>query len=282
MTKIARLAKNALDPFHSMVYFAPEVLEGFAGIGLERGSMTYYACRAAPMGPVGAGVVAATFYNYNPESVARSIPRAWSIASPEKVLATRLQATDTALRRILGDEIASPELTEAAELAQEATTACRPEGKPLYAANADLEWPDEPHLRLWHAVTLLREFRGDAHIAALQRGGLSGVQALALHSATGEGFKPSAARRLREWPEQQWTQAEQELRDRGLIDDSREITEAGRALREEIEAETDTMSMAPWNALGEARTEALITSAKPITKTVLKSGVIPRDLFGRD
>ena len=197
MTEIARRAKSALEVIHSMIYFAPEAEEGFAALGLERGRMSYYAGRSAAMGPVGPGVVAATFYNFNSESVAKHIPRAWSIASPSAVLEARFRAADAALRRML-DDVASPAVTGAAELAREASLACGPEGKPLFAAHADLDWPDEPHLRLWHAVTLLREFRGDAHIAALQHADLSGLQALALHSATGEGFKPSAARTLRE------------------------------------------------------------------------------------
>ncbi|MDA3627532.1 hypothetical protein OU415_18965 [Saccharopolyspora sp. WRP15-2] len=284
MTKIARQAKNALEVIHSMIYFAPEAADGFAALGLERGRMSYYAGRAAAMGPVGPGPVAATFYNFNPESVAASIPRAWSIASPSAVLDARLRAADAALRRMLGD-VSSAAIAEAAELAREASQGCTPEGKPLYAAHADLDWPDEPHLQLWHAATLLREFRGDAHIAALQRAELSGVQALVLHSSTGEGFKPSAARELREWSESQWAQAEQELRERGLISGegkTSEISEAGNALREEIEAETDAMSMAPWRALGEAKTEALIDNGRQVSRTLLKAGAAPRDLFGRD
>ncbi|KAA5831974.1 hypothetical protein F1721_19385 [Saccharopolyspora hirsuta] len=280
MTEIARRAKSALEVIHSMIYFAPEAADGFAELGLERGRMSYYAGRSAAMGPVGAGAVAATFYNFNPESVAKHIPRAWSIASPSAVLDARLRAADAALRRMLG-EVDSPAIAEAAELAREASRACRPEGKPLYAAHADLDWPDEPHLQLWHATTLLREFRGDAHIAALQRAELNGVQALVLHSSTGEGFKPSAARELREWSESQWAEAEQELRERGLIGDDGGTSQAGLALREEIEAETDAMSMAPWRALGESKVEALIDRGRELTRVLLKAGAVPRELFGR-
>ncbi|MER7011294.1 hypothetical protein ABT324_07685 [Saccharopolyspora sp. NPDC000359] len=280
MTKIARRAKNALEVIHSMIYFAPEADDGFAELGLERGRMSYYAGRAAAMGPVGAGVVAATFYNFNPESIAKHIPRAWSIASPSAVLDARLRAADAALRRMLG-EVDSPAIAEAAELAREASQACHPEGKPLYAAHADLDWPAEPHLQLWHAITLLREFRGDAHIAALQRAELDGLQALVLHSSTGDGFTPTAARELREWSEDQWAATEQELRERGLVGDDGGVSQAGLALREEIEAETDMMSMAPWRALGDAKVEALIDTGRGLTRALLKAGAVPRDLFGR-
>jgi helix-turn-helix protein len=279
MTKIARQAKQSLELIHAMIYFAPEAAEGFAELGLEHGRMSYYASRSAPMGAVSAGVVAATFYNFNPDSVARSIPRAWTIATPAAILDTRLKAADAALRRMLGDDvIASETVAEAAELAREATTACGPEGKPLYAGHADLDWPDEPHLKLWHAITLLREFRGDAHIAALQQAGLSGIQALALHSTTAGGLTPEAAKRLREWSDEQWAQACQQLRDRGLIDADDQLTDGGHALREEIEAATDAMSMAPWSALGEAKTEVLIASGERLSKPLAEAGAIPQGL----
>ncbi|MBB5152680.1 SCO6745 family protein [Saccharopolyspora phatthalungensis] len=279
MTKIARRAKQSLELIHAMIYFAPEAADGFAGLGLAPGRMSYYAGRAAPMGPVGAGVVAATFYNFNPESVAKSIPRAWSIATPDAVLAARLKAADEALRRMLGEDvIASETVAETAELAREATTACTPDGKPLYAGHADLDWPDEPHLKLWHAITLLREFRGDAHIAALQQAELSGVQALALHSTTSGGFTPEAAKKLRGWSDEQWALASRQLRERGLVDAGDEITDAGLALREEIESATDAMSMAPWSALGEARTEVLIRNGGRLSKALADAGAMPEGL----
>ncbi|MGP4015673.1 SCO6745 family protein [Saccharopolyspora sp. 5N708] len=279
MTKIARQAKKSLELIHAMIYFAPETADGFAELGLERGRMSYYAGRSAPMGPVCAGVVAATFYNFNPASIARAIPKAWSIAAPQAVLATRLRAADEALRRMLGeDAISSAVVSESAELAREAAQACPPEGKPLYAAHADLEWPDEPHLKLWHAVTLLREFRGDAHIAALQHGGLSGIQALALHSTIAGGFTPDSAKKLRSWSDEQWTRAVQQLRERELVDAEGEITEAGLALREEIETATDAMSVAPWSALGEAGTAQLFRNGGQLSKALLQAGAMPEGL----
>jgi len=283
MTKIARQAKKSLELIHSMIYFAPEAEKNFTALGLEPGRMSYYAGRAAAMGPVGPGVVAATFYNFNPASVAKSLPRAWEIAAPQDVLTARFEAADAALHRYLGAEVLESELVgRTAQLAQEAALACTPEGKPLFAAHADLPWPQEPHLKLWHAATLLREFRGDAHIAALQRAGLSGLQALVLHSASGEGFKPSVAKKLREWSDEQWAAAEQQLRDRGLVDEDGVITDAGTRLREEVETDTDAMSMPPWTALGESATEQLLTSGRQLSRALAKAGAAPRELFGRD
>jgi hypothetical protein len=80
-----------------------------------------------------------------------------------------------------------------AGLAREAASACTAEGRPLYAGHAGLDWPDAPHVAAWHAATLLREHRGDGHIAALVAAGLSGIDALVTHVATGQGFVPGFA-----------------------------------------------------------------------------------------
>src|SRR5262245_62521799 len=104
--------------------------------------MGYFASRAAPLGPVPAEVVIAVFYNFHPDLVRRAIPDAWRYASPETILAARLDGVDRALRRLIGELIDSPMLGEAAKLAKAAATACELAGRPLLAANAALPWPD--------------------------------------------------------------------------------------------------------------------------------------------
>src|SRR5688500_14983556 len=188
-------AHRAVEPLHSHMYFAPEHDENLGALGLKPGRMSYFAGRAAPMGAVGAGVVTATFYNFSPSLVAHMIPRAWTLASPEQVLPARLDAARGSLTRLLGAEVAdSAEVAELAGLLRDACAVLTPEGRPLYAAHADLPWPEEPLLALWHGATLLREYRGDGHIAVLLHAGLTGLEALITHTATGRGFTEPAAR----------------------------------------------------------------------------------------
>src|SRR3984893_18519184 len=174
---LARSAHNATNSLHSLIYFVPETEQQLTSVGLRAGRMCYFAGRAAPMGAVGAGVVTATFYNFSPHLVARSIPLAWDLASPDAVAAARLAEADAALRRVLGPAvIASADMATRAALLRDAASACGAEGRPLYAGHADLDWPDAPHLVMWHAVSLLREHRGDGHIAALVAAGLAGIE----------------------------------------------------------------------------------------------------------
>jgi hypothetical protein len=260
------------------VYFVPEAEEQFTAIGLRPGSMPYFASRSAPMGAVTAGVTTATFYNFSPAMVARHIPRAWTLAAPADVLTARLRVADRALRRLLGEAATSAAVAELATLAREASTALTPEGRPLYAGHAGLEWPDEPHLVMWHAITLLREYRGDGHIAALVGAGLSGIDALITHCATGRGMTMQAAQRLRGWTDEQWAEALAGLGERGLLDGER-LTDAGIALREQVESDTDRMDGAAWRHLGEERTQRLIELGKALSRTVTANGAFPSGVF---
>ncbi|MER8157650.1 hypothetical protein [Streptomyces sp. NPDC094472] len=277
-----RRCHSVVNPLHSCVYFAPERQDELAALGLERGAMAYFADRAAPLGAVGAGTVSATFYNFNPAHVERFIPAAWAIATPEAVLAARLRGADKVLRRLLGEAaLTSEEMAEAAELALRATEACHREARPLYAANAGLPVPAEPHLALWHAATLLREHRGDGHLFALAVAGLSGIEALVLHNATGTAATSATFMRTRGWSAEQWAAARDRLRERGLLDEAGDLTESGTALRCEAEALTDRLDAAPYDHLGPAATARLTELAGGFTATLRAAGAFPAVHFGK-
>jgi hypothetical protein len=279
-TAVVRRAHNATNVLHSFIYFAPEAEEHFTGAGLEPGRMCYFAGRSAAMGAVGPGVVTATFYNFSPGLVGKCIPRAWDLASPSDVIAARFEAVDKAMTRLLGaDVITSGDLARLADLTREAAGVCTADGRPLYAGHAELSWPTAPHLVLWHALTLLREHRGDGHIAALGTACLSGIEALITHSATGQGFIRDFAKSSRGWPDSEWAAALAGLAARGLMTEDGELTQAGEALRGEIEEETDRLAAAPWHHLGDEKTEEVITAGRTLTRAALKAGALPANVF---
>jgi hypothetical protein len=267
---IARKLARTANPYPSVVFLAPEAAAAYAAAGLAAGPMGYFAGRAAPMGPVPAEVVIATFYNFQPELIRSCIPAAWSLASPAAILEHRLVAVDAALRRMLGDQVVSgPEVAEAARLATVAALACQPEARALFAGHASLPWPDEPQLVLWHALTLLREHRGDGHLIALQAAGYSGCEALIMHMAI--GGVPAAFVGTRAWSAEQWAAAADQLRSRGLIDSDEMATEAGLAHREAVEQQTDLLAMGPLEALGEQGCLRLRELIKPMSVTIAAS-----------
>ncbi|MBB5936668.1 SCO6745 family protein [Streptomyces zagrosensis] len=279
--RAGRRCHNVLNPLHSSVYFAPEFTEELGRLGAKNGA-AYLAGRAAPLGRVSAGTVTATFYNFKHELVAQHIPAVWDVVSPEAAIAARLAVADRMLRRLLGVEaVAAQEMTEAATLALRAAEACSRFARPLYAAHADLAVPQEPHLALWHAATLLREHRGDGHLTLLVNAELDGLEALVTHAASGHGLSPAWTRKTRGWSDEEWAAAQERLRERGLMAADGELTQAGAELRKELEHETDRLDRAPYEHLGTAGVERLTELGTAFTTAALAAGAFPADLFGK-
>lgn len=268
--QIARKTWRTLEPIHGFVYFSPDAEPAYTAAGLKPGRMGYFASRSAPMGAVPADVVIATFFNFNPALVRSVIPEAWALATPADILAARLSVVDAGMRRMLGDAIGSPELIEAAGLARQAAeVACEhPEGRPLFAGHSSLPWPSAPHLVLWHAQTLLREFRGDAHIAALTLDGLTGLEALVTHAAAGD-VPEETLRTTRAYSEDEWAAGVEALASRGIVTTGPlAFTAEGRRRRDWVEQVTDERSVAPYAALGDDGCERLRSLARPFSKTI--------------
>ncbi|QUQ72278.1 SCO6745 family protein [Kutzneria sp. CA-103260] len=274
---LGRKAWQAIEPLHSFIYFAPEAAERFQALGLEGGS-GYFASRSAAFGPATAETVIATFFNFNPAFVRQSMAAVWTKVTPEQVLAARLEAADAALRRGLGDLIGTDAIAETAALTRKAAEAAteRLEGRPLFAAHATLPWPTEPHLELFHAQTLLREFRGDGHIAALVTAELTGLEALVVHAATGY-LATKVLRNTRQWSDEQWAAAADGLRERGILAPGEDevLTEEGKALRQRIEDQTDRLAEPAYEALGEEGVNRLVEVGKPLSDAVIEAGLLP-------
>ena len=270
-TTIARKTWRTLEPYHGLVYFAPEPVAAYAAIGIE-GRTGYFASRAAPMGAVSAEVVQATFFNFEPGLVQRAMEGAWEVAPPAELVAARLRGADGALRAVLGDDVVGgAEVAEAADLARAAAVAGTPEGRPLFAGHASLPWPQEPHLVLWHAISLLREHRGDGHVACLLVEGLDGCEALVVHGASGE-VAPAVLQASRAWPDAEWAAARDRLVGKGWLDGAGGLTDTGRQARQRIEDRTDALALAPWQALGEPGCERLRQLVRPWSKAIVASG----------
>ncbi|MGA5699212.1 SCO6745 family protein [Peterkaempfera bronchialis] len=262
--RLARAMRDALDPYQVTVVLAPQAHPSFHPYGITHPWAVYFAGRAAPLGAVPASVVDAVFYHFKPALIARFVPAVWDQAGPEKVLAVRLAGVDAALRALLPVPIDSPAIAEAAELAVEAVAACTAAGRPLGAANAALPLPDEPHLRLWQALTTLREWRGDGHSAALLHSGLDAVEALVAITAEGREVR-SILQQQRGWSDADWEAAEGRLLARGLLDRDGALTAAGLAVRRDIEDLTDRLALAPWQALGTDRSLRLHHLVRPLS-----------------
>lgn len=268
----ARRLWRAVEPVHAVSYFAPESKTVCDALGTKGFWMSYFALRAAPLGAAPPELVTALFYNFHPDMVARAVPDAWAVATPEQFVAARLEAVDAALHRLLGTEVlGSPEVAAAAAIARDAALAAPTAGRALAAANTALDWPEAPHLVLWHAQTVLREHRGDGHVAALLTAGLDPVEALVVFAAGGSA-EAEKLRERRGWSGHEWAAAVDRLAGRGLLERSGAITDAGRALVVEVEAHTDALADVPWSAVGDARAERLVELAGPLVAAIVSGG----------
>jgi len=282
---LARKTWRTLEPLHGMIYFVPEAAEEYAALGVM-GRDGYFASRAAPMGPVSAEVAIATFFNFNPELIHHALPHVWQQAPPEDLVAGRLRVVDRAYRRLLGEEVvASPEMRRAAELARRAAEVARarPDGRALCAGHARLPWPEEPHLVLWHAQSILREYRGDGHVALLVTHGLAGIDALITHASEG-AVAAQLLQSTRGWSDPSWHEAVESMRARGWLErgDPLTFSEWGAAQRGEIEEQTDVLAADPYLFLGEDDCAELRRLARPWSRTLSEGTVfrLPEGIGG--
>ncbi len=294
--KLIRVLTKRVETIHSASYFAPAVDQELAQVGITHPGQAYLTSRAAPMGAVAASVVTATFYNFNPTHVMRFVPDCWEIASPERIWQARLRGVEAMIESYFlgGDETDHSHLGPCAEsicqALQPALAAQLPDGRPLYAAHqealaAGVEAHNpaaQPFLNLWATATLLREYRGDSHIAALVVSDLPGIQALALHVATGTSFRPQAARKSRGWSDEQWQSAQESLRSRGLLTgtgDEALPTDAGYEMREHIEQRTDDAVAVAFAGLAGETLSDLSEAAKDLARVLVGAQAFPAQMF---
>jgi hypothetical protein len=133
-------------------------------------------------------------------------------------------------------------------------------GRVLSAANAALPWPDQPIEVLWHATTLLREHRGDGHVAALVTHGLDPVETLVWRTALG-GYDRAGMQAARGWTDAEWVAAELRLKQRGWLDHDGAANELAREAHTEVEAVTDRLAIAAWKDMDLDRVKAV---ARPL------------------
>ncbi|MEV5001488.1 SCO6745 family protein [Nocardioides sp. LML1-1-1.1] len=266
----AREVWTLAEPLHAVTYFSPEPLAALRSAGCRGFWMGYFAGRAAPLGAASPELVHALFHNFAFAQVARALPDAWSFATPAAALEARLTGSVATLARVLGDA----DVSRAADLAARAGTTAPLEGRALYAANRALPVPDAPLARLWHAVTLLREHRGDGHVAALTVAGVGGREAHVLH-ALATGTPVAVYETARSFTAEEWTSVLDGFRSRGLVDTSDALTTTGRTLKRTVEEQTDELAAPALDALTDDEVAELVALLRPLAAAVVAAGEIP-------
>src|SRR5581483_6780979 len=262
MNSMARRMFELVEPIGVIPYAADEPNEAMFALGFTNYWDIYFAGRAAPLGRVPAEVVDALFYNFAPGEVARHIPKVWDTTTPEAAIAARQMGCVKALRRVLGDHVGSPPFARAAVLLLSAATSAPIEGRPMYAALRAIPIPDEVVARLFHAASMLREHRGDGHIVALMSEGIGRLEAHVLY-ALDIGIPAEKFGRIHHLPAAQLAAVIDGMRGRDLIGDDGWLSEAGRAVRDRVEALTDDLAAKPYESLEPHELDELVAVLEP-------------------
>jgi hypothetical protein len=268
MNSMARRMFELVEPIGVIPYATDEPNEAMFALGFTNYWDTYFAGRAAPLGLAQPAVVDALFYNFAPGEVAHHIPKVWRTTTPEAAIAARQMGCVNALRRILGDRVEDPAFARATELLTKAALSAPTEGRPMYAALRALPVPDDVVARFFHAASLLREHRGDGHIAALM---IEGVGRLEAHVLLALDMDMPAEKfgRIHHLPAAQRAAVIDGMRERGLIGDDGWLSESGRAVKQRVEELTDDLAAKPYESLEPAELDELMAILEPIATLLL-------------
>ncbi len=262
-----------------MTYFAPACRGALRDTGLRGFWAGYFAARAAPLGRVGTGPVAAAFYNFLPAMVARAVPGCWEVVAPAILCRVRAIAAADALNEACSVSARS-DLVAVLPLLRQAVAHSDGAGRVLASANRTL-WPViAPALgtgglgEAWQAATVLREHRGDGHVAALVTHGLGGLEAHLLAAGT-KGIPADVLRDSRGWREEAWEGAKAALASRGLLHADGRATDTGRLLHGEVEALTDRLAEPAYAGFRDGALAELHGALAACATEVAASGLVP-------
>jgi hypothetical protein len=289
ISRRTRSLAAALEPLIGQVYFSPECHEAYAGLGFapspgKLGDVAlpdgpaYFTSRGSLLGQVQPAVIAAAFGVFKPAVVTAGAQHGWSITDAPTIFAARRAGAAAQLERVLGP--AGDEVARTAAHLERAVEPLGVEGRPLYAG-LESWWDDpaDPWTRLFHLGDMLRECRGDAHIAAWSSVALDGVE-IGLLNDLYMGLPLKSYVRTRGWTDDELDAGEARLVARGWLADGA-LTGAGRDAREAIEAATDRGMEPAVNALGDDL-DAVLAVLRPWGETIRATGAYvggPVDLW---
>jgi hypothetical protein len=142
----------------------------------------------------------------------------------------------------------------------------------MYAGMRTLAVPSDPVARLWHSATMLREHRGDGHVAALVGARIGGTEAHVLSAIEYGIHPPESFGRIHHLPKRRLAAVMGGLRERGLIDADGRFTDAGRETKHRIETLTDELAAPPYDALSPTELDELIAELEPVTAKLVAAG----------
>lgn len=269
----ARRLRDAVEPIATQGWWSRPAGDRMTALGLSF-LLGYVWGRAASLGEPVSSVVVSAFGVFEPGVLAGAYESGRSIVGRDDMLASRAEGAAVAL-----DSLVTAEEADAVSVPlMRAIDELDGLGRPLFGALRELPQPPTAGGRLWRAAELVREHRGDGHLAAVVAAGLDAVEVnvlteLWLDFGLGEysgtrAFGPDAL-----------AAAVERLADRGWVQSdgtTTMLTSAGRAARLALEETTDVSQAALVAALGTDIDDVVERSAA-ISERILAAGWCPVD-----
>lgn len=269
----ARRLRDVSEPIAMHGVWSRTVNERLAGLGLN--FLTGYVWgRAASMGEPTDRLVVSAFAVFEPSLICGLYEEGRGHCSRMEVLRAREAGTVESLRGVLGDADVTPvvaALRRGVEAADEV-------GRPLFSGLRSLGWPHEPLGQLWRACELIREHRGDSHVAACISAGLGPV-AMNVLTELWVGMPIRSYTATRAWSPEVMDATVGRLEADGLVADGT-LTDPGRRLRDRIEEQTDAMEQPIVDAIG-ADFETVLDRLETWSAACIEAGAFPPSAFKR-
>ena len=269
----ARRLRDACEPIAMHAVWSPETNERLAKVGFNF-LTAYIGGRAAALGQPVAPVVAAAFAWFEPGLVAALYDAAAALAPRDQLLQMRDDATTVSLARALdGDDP-----TELAELLADAAELAEGTGRPLFSGLRGRGRPTDPVHRLWWACELIREHRGDSHIAAANAADIGPVE-MNILTELWIGMPLLSYTGTRGWTPETMAASVTSLQQRGWLK-ADQLTAAGLAARQRIEEQTDAQERSVVDALGD-HLDRVCAQLQIWGTRCVAAGAFPADILKR-
>ena len=268
-TTPARRLRDALEPIATQGWWSRPAGERLTALEIDF-FPGYVWGRAAALGTPPSSLVAATFGVFDAALIGAVFEDGSATVSRDDILTARAAGAAESIDAVAGPE----ECAAVADPLLDALAHLDPLGRPLFSALRDLPVPASPSGRLWRAAELVREHRGDGHLAALVSAGLDAPEANVLTERwLGFGFGEYSA--TRGFGPDVLAAAAARLEAKGWMAGN-DLTDAGRRARADIEASTDASQIGLVTALGSAL-DSVVAGADAISQRLVEARSFPAD-----
>ena len=246
------------------IFWDPGAVARFETLGLP-GPLGYIASRSAPFAGAGYAALVAALGSISPMGIRFVV----DFMAPEDFM-KYWNARNEAIRE--GLEAHAPEILDSLARCGPALEYVVDQlpfaGRPFSASHLDIPRGDDPVMRGWHAINIIREWRGDTHWGLIAEHNLSGAEASTLHNAW-LSYDNEWLSRSRGISDEAITQAFVSLELRGLATNG-VVNQQGITFRQMLEDETDRRCALPWQLLGYEETSTLADQLEPPCELLLR------------